>query len=51
MTSLEKTRLRKALEQGNISKDMCKKDVYINKILELLQDEPKMVKELIKRIK
>lgn len=51
MTGLEKTRLKKALENGSISNDMTKKDIYINKILELLQDEPKLVKDLIKRIK
>jgi len=51
MTGLEKTRLKKALEQGSITKEMSKKDVYITKILELLQDEPKVVKNLIKRIK
>ena len=51
MTGLEKTRLKKALEIGSITNDMQKKDIYINKLLELLQDEPKLVKELIKRIK
>lgn len=51
MTGLEKTRLKKALENGRISNDMTKKDIYINTILELLQNEPKLVKDLIKRIK
>jgi len=30
---------------------MMKKDIYITKLLELLQDEPKTVKILIKKIK
>jgi len=51
MTGLEKQRLKKALENGSITNDMSKKDFYINKILDLLQDEPKIVKQLIKRIK
>ena len=51
MTGLEKTRLRTALQAGKITKEMQRKDIYINLILELLQDEPKVVKELIKRIK
>jgi len=51
MTGLEKTRLKKALEGGSITNEMQKKDIYINKLLELLQDEPKLVKDLIKRIK
>jgi hypothetical protein len=51
MTGIEKSRLKKALENGTITKDMSKKDIYINKLLDLLQDEPKLVKDLIKRIK
>jgi len=51
MTGIEKSRLKKALQNGVISKEMSKKDIYINVILELLQSEPKLVKDLIKRIK
>ena len=51
MTGLEKNRLKKSLESGSITNDMQKKDIYINKLLELLQDEPKLIKDLIKRIK
>ena len=51
MTGIEKSRLKKALKSGVISKEMARKDIYINVILELLQSEPKLVKDLIKRIK
>lgn len=51
MTGLEKSRLKKALETGTLSNDMKKKDIYIEALLQLLQDEPKLVKDLIKKIK
>ena len=48
-TGLETKRLKDAINNGAISKEMSKKDLYINKILELLSDKAR--KELIKAIK
>ena len=51
MNGLEKSRLKTALQEGKITTNMSKKDIYINKILALLQNEPKTIKNLIKEIK
>lgn len=51
MTGLEKTRLKKALEAGVISTDMKRKDIYIEMLLELISQDEKLVKDLVKRIK
>jgi len=51
MTGLEKQRLKRALEQGTISSEMKRKDIYIEMLLELISQDNKLVKDLIKRIK
>lgn len=51
MTGLEKTRLKKALEAGTITNDMKRKDIYIEMLLDLISQDDKLVKDLVKKIK
>ena len=49
MNGLEKTRLKKALENGEITKEMIKKDIFITELLKIIKNlglEKKIIKEI-----
>jgi len=49
MNGLEKTRLKKALENGVITNEMKRKDIFITELLKIIKNlgfEKKIIKEI-----
>ncbi len=51
MTGIEKSRLLKSLEQGEITKEMSKKDIYIQVILNAIKNDKSTIDKIKKFIK